>query len=375
MPSYYFDYKSFGSMLISKNINSRLLEKTYETGNYSSLRELISEEILFDNTERSLIINTANCEICEGWVMVSKNAIFKNKNAIYEYIENRGNRLSWITSNGVYVKIPWSIDPYTEDGYARRLGNNQGMIEYQLFKETGEKFYYNITMSKLKSLFNLERDPSGIWYSEYTSTYISNFGIKAPYIDTRYNEQIAEFLTIMYDDFSFLELEDTNLLYPNYLLKEINSGNIIYVDDDCFLIPDYFDAYTTNMTHASLNHQLGTANLLLNVYFITGNSQYYDAGMKIFKGVAYWGDSWIRDNGDLWYKIDLEYVFSETDYPIVTLDDLLKAQQNLEKTDHGRIEIFDTYIASKYNYLTKNDINIPIYTRTMIEEQQVNIER
>ena len=259
---------------------------------------------------------------------------------------------AWLTAGGQYTKIPYSIEHYTKEGYARNPGANHGKSELNLYKETKKNLYYDLVWNKVMGLYNMKRHETGVWYTEYTSTFVSKpYDVYAPFVDTRHNENIAQFIEMMGNEFNINEFKKVSLYYPNYVVSEVNNGNIIALTNDLYLIPDYFKNNSNNKSHASINYQLGTANLLLQTYQKTKDEKYFNVGIKILKGLEYLGEKWTRENGDLWYRMNPDYTFEGTDYKTLTLKDLLIVQSTLEKIGYGRMSLFDKYIESKYKYL------------------------
>ncbi|MGE7674162.1 hypothetical protein ACQKMV_11365 [Lysinibacillus sp. NPDC094403] len=71
---------------------------------------------------------------------------------------------------------------------------------------------------------------------------------------------------------------------------------------------------------------------------------------------------WLRENGDVWYQVNGDFTFEGTDYPLLTLEDLLKSQQSWEVVGEKRSEIFDRLIRSKaqYHVESKQEILRPV---------------
>lgn len=363
LPNLYIEFPfKKGSLLVSKLYRSNLLQKKYQSGSISNIRHLVKEEVFqVQDNYLSLSLNLEN-DYLEGWLLYSPLNLFNSTNDLEEYLEFMHQNLSvspWLTFNGQYTKIPYSIDPYTTEGYARNPGTNQGKLEFYKYKETGKNIYYDLTWNKIIDLYKMPRHEKGVWFTEYTSTYISKpYKIYAPFIDTRHNENISQFLEMVSFYYNMDDLKNDSLLYPDYIINEVTNKNILFLKKDKYLIPDYFKEKGTEISHASLNHQLGTANLLLESYKRTKNIKYYKIGMEIVEGIKSLGNDWIKEDGDLWYRINPDLSFQGTDYKTLTLNDLLTIQETLEDIGNNRIIIFDKYIESKYKYLNSIDYKI-----------------
>lgn len=361
IPTYYVEFENGGSALISKNYLYKEWSKKYNDIQESRLRHLVHEhDITMDLSSSSIKAASINGTV-DGWILLSNEKLFNFDEDIQQYADMLNNTAvsAWLTPEGQYSKIPYSIEPYTTQGYARNPGANQGKEEFYRYESTGKRIYYDLMWNKVIGLYNMPRDESGVWYTEYTSTYISRpFGVVAPFVDTRHNENIAQFLSMIGDKYNIAKLKRVSLYYPDYIVSEVKKENYIYVEKDAFLIPDYFNEDEAKKTHASINHQLGTANVLLQAYYKTSNKDYYDVGMSILRGLESINDKWIRDSGDLWYRMNPDFTFEGTDYKTLTLNDLLVVQETLGLIGDKRIRMFDYFIKSKYNYLRSIDYDI-----------------
>lgn len=365
LPDIYL-YGDEKSILISKQICSQKLTTQYDDGAVSTVTKFIEEKNTgIDNNTISISFDETQSDT-DGWIIVSNSQMITDITGYCEFLNNEISSSTWLTPNGQYSKIPWSIDPFTERGYARIVGLNQGKVELEKFETIGEPIYNILMRNKLVSLFNMPRHDTGVWYTEYTSTYT---GLHGPFIDTRYNEQVSAFLRIMSNKYNYSELSGSDLYYPDFVVSEVERGNTLPVGD-YYLIPDYYnDENPPKQTHASLNHQLGTANVLLQSYFNTNNMQYYNVGMSILNAIAFMGDNWLRDNGDTYYKVTTDLEYLEIDYKTLTLQDLLEIQDILEKINEQRKPEFDSLIRSKYSFLKDSNYPIPEKILNILERQ------
>src|SRR5690606_30401377 len=149
------------------------------------------------------------------------------------------------------------------------------------------------------------------------------------YVDTRYNEYIATFLDETSEVLN-LPSYDTVIGYADYLLSQVERGNIIDTGEGYFII-DYFKDNVTSLTHASVNHELGGLNILLKAYEQTGEERFIDAANHILTAFEEVEESLIKENGDLWYQVSPDLSVTGNDYEQLTLVDLLIVQNQLEK--------------------------------------------
>ncbi|GLH64383.1 hypothetical protein [Parageobacillus sp. G301] len=366
--------QTVASMMLGKNYISKQLVKRYSKTRASYVREFLEEtdnyKIHLNSKTKSTFINlnlkTQSNSIGESWVLISNQLLFKNKNnmdywmkrSIEEYISTH----KWLTADGPYFKLPWSIEPATKMGFGRNLGYMQGDDFVSNYSFTKERFFYNMIINSLADLDvfshgEIRNNKVSVFQTEYTSTWLKReYGITAPYIDTRHNEFIALFLKKAGTTLNINNLKNANLIYADFLVKQAAIGNTINLKSG-YLINDYFST-DGKKTHVSLNHVLGEMRFLLDAYKQTKNQKYLNVAMQIRKGVESLGTKWLRKDGDTWYQVNRDLKFFGRDYKLLTLGDLLYSQKSWEEVGYKRSPVFDILIKSKYKYLT--NINYPI---------------
>jgi hypothetical protein len=362
LPTAYLTSSSQSS-LVSKVIYSNTLTKTYSSG-FSTLRELWGEAEVELDQETITVQLKPNATHAEGWIIMAQGKLFEG-NELQEYIDwvQRTNENTWYTAQGHYAKIAWSIDPFTRKGYGRSPGTNLGSNELKRYSSSGRRIDYVLLYQKLLGLEKLPRNDDGMVLTEYTSTYVQkNSGITAPFVDSRFNEQISEFYEMMLNRFDLTELLPRIDDFATYVVHQIESGVINSLGNDHFLPPDYFgDSPHTPplLAHSSLNHSLGIANRLITTYLTTGRSEFRDYGLAIINTIEYQGTMWLNEAGDTFYRMTPSGQFDSTDYKEVTLVDLLMAQQNLLKLGMNQSEVLGELIRSKVAFLTSVGYNLP----------------
>ncbi|RDI39989.1 S-layer homology domain-containing protein [Falsibacillus pallidus] len=355
-------------LMLSKNYTSFVREKQYANGQKSTLRELAGEwesyHISQDETSHSIEVKlnmkVKSKAVSESWALLSNQKLFQKQEYIdYWFKRSIDEYLSinkWLTADGTYSKLPWSIEPGYKLGYGRNLGHMQGGIYLKAYKGSGEPYFYDLVMDSIADLdvFSNGALTAGqvpIFKTEYTSTWLKNaYGTTAPYIDTRHNENTALFLKDSGDIFNIPQLKEANLKYAGFLIKQEEIGNIIPVTKTTHLIADYY-APGGKTTHVSLNHSLGEMRFLLETYLQTGDDSYYKTARQIKGAIEYLYPRWVRDNGDLWYQVNGQMQFTGGDYDTLTLVDLLLSQQLFEDMKIPRSSIFDQMITTKTKYL------------------------
>ncbi len=232
--------------------------------------------------------------------------------------------LNWLTADGPYTKLPFSIEPATELGFGRAIGRMQDDDALEWLEKTDERYFETLVLQSRAQLERYSKEFGGSrWVTEYTSTWLKNaYGVEAPYVDTRFNEYAAFFL----DELS-RKTDDTptNYVqeYARYLVEKVDQGYTIPRNGG-YLIADYFDG-KEHLTHSSMNHALGGLKILLTAWSETKDERLLETANMLIRGFGPASD-WIRENGDLWYQLRPDGTFSGDDYPQLTLIDLIEVE-------------------------------------------------
>ncbi len=360
---------------------SKALVKEYERGKVSKVRELDQEfrEVGIAANRISKSASVGKDDIAESWTLIAQAPLFTSDDEEDAYVDfalhNQTTQLNWLTMDGPFTKLPFSIDPSTEMGYGRVIGRIEDDVALDWHGKSGSLFFESMVLNSRVNLLTYIGEFEGTrWPSEYTSTWLSNaYGVRAPYVDTRYNEYVAFFLDKTAREFPE-GVSDAKLyvpVYADYLLSRVEAGEIIEAGDG-YLIVDYFDEDPeTSITHASLNHELGGLKILLTAFQNTGDDQYMNTAKDVLTGIESFGRAdggWIRENEDLWYQARPDGTFSGDDYPQLTLLDLLETQKLLEELKWGRNAYFDQMIDSKLRYLASEEVELIDKVRALIEK-------
>ncbi|SEA76964.1 hypothetical protein SAMN05421743_10830 [Thalassobacillus cyri] len=356
-----------GHLMISKNYLSAPMQKGYENGNVSKVRHLLSEDENIkiqrkkENIKLVIDFETTSNTISEQWILLSNKKLFKEEKNINYWIKKNnehGRRINtWYTDKGPYSKMPKSVEPQTEDymAYGRKLlmfKEEEILLQY---KKTKERYFYDLLIN---SLVNLEqfRGDNKYWPTEVTSTWLKrSYGIKAPFIDTRFNERIALYLRGVREEIGIDNQNKEVINYADLLLKQQELNNVIKVKENAFYIPDYFSMKDNKITHTSLNHQLGGLQILLSAYVITGDKKYLNVARQIQNALDEQKDDWLTAEGDTWYKVMPDLQFGGEDYQMVTLRDLLNTIDYWRNAGQELSPIYEKFIRSKVNYLKSVD--------------------
>lgn len=358
-------------LFLAQNYISNELTTTYDNGKESVLRELVNEDknIAINEQDNHLIYSmelrtTANGQISENWFLLSDTELFSSTSAMKSYKDRTNHEFissrKWLTATGPYTKLPWSIEPSTTLGYGRNLVVLQGMPFVKTYKLTPERFYYDMIVNSANYIWDFKSD-SDLWETEYTSTWLENdYGIIAPYTDTRHNENIALFLSAAGDILNNQMLKDSYLLYADFLANQETIDNILRTTQGYYIL-DYYSEAQTKKTHVSLNHALGEMNYLFNIYEETNDDKYLQVALKIKAATEDIGDDWINPtNGDLWYQINGDRSFEGKDYDTLTLEDLVVSLDYFERFDLPYDDVFMRLVDTKVNYIIDNDVEMKL---------------
>lgn len=361
LPSYYFE-EDDESMLVYKTYIYDYKTYKYENGNYSVLKELIHEKPINTFNSKETQIELPYKSMFDQLIIVSEKPIFDEETTIEDYsnILNNGKSSVWISFDGVYSKLPYSIEPYTKDGYGRNLGKFYEKTILSDYIENSNEFYESIIMSSFHTLQNyLPMYKSGVWLTEYTSTWLKkDYETKALYFDSRHNDNISIYINDAKKHFNNETLEKWSTNYLDFIVKTYNSRYFNKLSYGV-IAPDYymFSGSSSNWGggHSSLNHQLAIINSLFDGYVKTKIDEYKNVAEVYLQTIVNIGDKWIKENSDLWYEITPCEYMTGTDYVTLTLEDLLTTQEYIYAIYKKKNEVIDNLINSKYQYLKSID--------------------
>ncbi|MEK4024850.1 S-layer homology domain-containing protein [Sporosarcina sp. FSL W7-1283] len=351
--------------LIGKSYRSRELEINYAQGS-SRTREFLAEEdvyssIVMGGTRVSVfVLQSHGDDVTDQWLLSSGTKLFstdeQRDNWMHEFALHSKKRNQWYTAKGAYSKMAETVEPIAASGHA--YGRNLLMMKedraMELYQQTQERFYEDLLHNAFVNL-QLFKGEEQYWETEVTSTYLKDlYGFTAPFIDTRFNEQIALFLNKAGNAFEHPDASEGLRNYADLLVAQQEKGNISGLKPDAYYIPDYFPVRQKVVTHTSMNHQLGGMNILLLAYQEFGDTVYLETASAIEKAIALEEKSWIRDDGDIWYKRTPDGEFAGRDYTHLTLEDLIDSYENWLAVDEAKTPVFKRMIESKAGYLDKN---------------------
>lgn len=366
--------------MVGQAYQSKQLSLTYDNDEKSVSRELIDEQENFSyalagNTLLSIFTLEANTgEITDHWYVDSDHQMFNSKDYIFKWMRetsrNHKKRNKWYTADGPYNKLADSTEPTPASGqnYGRSLLMLKEDRALTLYHENTGRYFENLMYNAFVNLKNFKQDKA-YWETEVTSTYLKNlYDIHAPFIDTRFNEQIALFYYNIGGEFDIPYAKEPLRDYADLLVSQKQNGNIIRAADDAYYIADYFPIKQQVTTHASMNHALGGMNILLKSYKEFGDRRYLQTARNIQRAITKQKDEWIRDNGDIWYKISPEGNFEGEDYKHLTLEDLIESYQLWQPIDPSQLPTLKELIISKATYLSDEKIGYTTKIKKGLEE-------
>ncbi|PIC74312.1 S-layer homology domain-containing protein [Sporosarcina sp. P26b] len=354
--------------MIGQAYQSKQLSLRYDNGEQSVSRELLDERENFSYalagktllSSYTLQANTG--EIADHWYVDSDEQLFNSKEDIFKWMretsQNHKKRNKWYTADGSYNKLADSTEPMpiTGQNYGRTLLMLKEDRALTLYHENKGRYFENLVYNAFVNLKNFKQDKD-YWETEVTSTYLKNlYDIHAPFIDTRFNEQIALFYYKIGGEFGIPSANEPLRDYADLLVSQQQKGNINRVASDAFYIADYFPINQKVTTHTSMNHALGGMNILLMSYQEFGDWRYLQTARNIQRAITYQKDKWIRDNGDIWYKISPESKFEGDDYKHLTLEDLIESYQLWQRIDPSQLPTLKQLIISKATFLSNEKL-------------------
>lgn len=367
--------------MVGQAYRSKQLTQSYkDTGGTSYMRDLQSEYEAYsqawlgeDLFSYYTLASNGN-DIVDTWYMDSNERLFKtdeNMNGwMLETALNYKKRNNWYTAEGPYNKMATTTEPMPKSyqGFGRNLLLVKEDRALVLYKEQGDRYFANLVKNSFINLDKFRGDAS-YWKTEVTSTYLKNlYGITAPFIDTRFNEQIALFYYNSGAEFNIPDYKEPLRNYADLLVSRKQAGHVINVDKDAYYISDYFPVNQQVTAHSSMNHLLGGMNILLLAYKEFQDPKYLEAATAVSSALQIEKNKWIRSNGDLWYRVNAKGEFAGDDYLHLTLEDLINSYKNWKDVDASQLPVFEEMLISKANYLSKNRLGHTIKIKNGLEE-------
>lgn len=365
LPDFYG--KGENNNFVYKVYTYNLLSEEYDT-DYSLLKEMTKGHS-YENS--SMNITLSENEMFDELIITSSNELI-DEDTIEEYLNliNNGKSVAWLSFDGSYTKLPYSIEPQITEGYGRNLKSVETSL-YSLYINNNNKMLESLALSSLHVLDKyIPMYSNNVWLTEYTSTWLKgDYNITAHYFDTRHNDTISIYIREVnkYLKNNTLSLWENS--YDEFMVLTYKLKNCTNVFSEGKLALDYYSNHIGELkNHSSLNHQLAIINNLYIGYINTKNKEYKNVADEYLKTITAIGDKWIKEDKDLWYQINADGSFDGTDYKTLTLEDLLYTQELLIKIYGKKNSQLDKLIYSKLAYLDNIDYNIDDIIRNKLKE-------
>ncbi len=266
------------------------------------------------------------------------------------------NRVRKQGQEGIYYFTPSSYYPTSPTSFWFNPAHHIG----ELFIRTeGARFFEDFGLVSLYKAVRTQNQ-KGYWWSTPRSNWLlQEYGIDSSFYDTRFSTDAAIFLLKGYNKYQDPVFLEAGRKYGDFLLQFAETSHY-ETENGGRLVMDYgHDLKPEAKTHVSLNHLVTEMNFLYHLYTLTEEEAYYILAGKIKQGVKDTKNSWIKENGDLWYAYRGDGTYEKLDYPVLTLKDLRISQSFFEKVEGERDADFEMLIQSKENYLRAN--NLPLW--------------
>lgn len=219
--------------------------------------------------------------------------------------------------------------------------------------ETKNRIFTDIAVVNLYQLIS-RQNPEGFWHSTPASTWLmKDYGIGANYYDTRFCSDAGMYLLQAFEKYNESKALEAAIRYGNYLAAHIQRG---IKTKTGLLSPDYWSTpKPVQLPHTSLNHQLAEMNFLYRLYLNTGEERYKASAILLKNGVRDTGMRWVNHQGDLWYCVTSSGKYEKPDYQVLTLYDLIKANDYIEKSEGNKDPVITALKSKKYYYAKKKE--------------------
>jgi len=363
-----------GSAVVSKAYNFNRLSMTYTDSGRSELLELSDENEDFQISNSTLSISfdgEANC--ASLFILISKGKLFRDQGNLDRYMEyyysSVENNSVWCSyfmlPSGTQTKLPYSIEPFTKEGYGYNLQHSSREDLIPFYSQTRERFFEDMINNAILQAYLYHNNDSGVFYSDYTSTWLKkDYGTTSPYVDTQLNEDFI----LMIQDFQkvsgyFAQINQQKD-YMDYLCQYYEDGGKMYRSENGAFFPDYHKYGNCVSTHSSLNCQLGIARMFLSSYERYSIESYINMFRVIIGFVEDTYNDWINPvNGDIYCSVRIDdkpnMVYFGEDNIYATLVNLLLVQTSCaEIAEIGRVKAIDGLIESKVSFLKTTEFDL-----------------
>ncbi len=251
--------------------------------------------------------------------------------------------------DGYYYRSPESYLPTDKQAYWR-IPSMYLVTHFveggnSLAEELLAKGWLDVGIKNINSEGYFATLPRSNWLYE-------DYGIEDGFFDTRFNGDMISTYLESYQKYGNSSYREAYLLLAYYYLSHAVNHHFSFGENgEGWLVYDYYhDGLGDLPVHTSLNHQIHAISMFLNLFLEEENYDYFDIAMHMLKGIRFTQDLWPNEEGDLHYAMLPDQTMGLSDYPVLTLNDMLKLQELLEKEFYGREPAIDMLIEVKKEY-------------------------
>ena len=323
-------YIKFGETIVAKGLGSTVCEiYKYRADNVLTKTK--------DGFNSQITLNSiAKREIRGNWLLsVNPMVDWSHKTAFNTMLKMDFETGTIFFSDGVYRENMYNYVPRSNS--VRTYFKNPAGLQVRackwvldkgsLFKTVGVYSMYAFADSIGKNGY-IPTQPMSEWLK-------SDYNIGYNFYDTRFNSDTMTSLIYIYQDYPdkyvLNKLDKYITFYKKYYkTKQYKVGKAIFV-------PDYMDISGKNKINpTSLNHFIAETEVMFLYYNLTGDKESHKIALEMLNSIKLTSSRWIRPDGDLWYRVTPQGVFTTDDYPLVTYNDLVFFKHIL-KTVEGKI--------------------------------------
>lgn len=361
-PGSFYDLEN-GSMLISKVVHYRETEAIYDDGTKSVLKEFKYERNPIKNNPDSIEIEfDRGTEKAAFFIMLSKQKLFRNFDNMKNYMlyhfdnvyKNKLRSSFFQLPDGAYTKLPYSIDPFTRDGYNINITANVNNDIFEFYQSTNERFYYNTIINGIlqQYIYNFS---DGAFPERHTSTTLrDSTGITPPYVNINLNSLFMLVQSDFFESVGSIPSHDPIPKYLDFLIKMTENKDNIYTMKDGVFFPVFVKENPSALFEAMLLDQLFIARLSLKAFKRYKTEKYKELHDKIINMLTYTKDNWInKETQNLYSKInikDSKFNFYGESFPKTLLNEM-----TLYKADY--LAVFNSFsenIINNFIQILKN---------------------
>lgn len=337
--------------------------KATQKGAYLRLPNL-TDAITLDKNTLTMKMPVAAENISEYWMVLSPNQLVnpldQTEMTLLKRMDfdqkrqwsNLGN-LEPVPSNydGAVPNLFWS-------NYGYHIGNKlllQGTSPFS-------RVYAVVAAQQLLSRY----PESGFFLTPFSVDWLKiNYGLETDFYDTRFNSDAAQFMANLASKYDLKEAKTGLNRHIAFYKGYVTKNSFLYEKNGFthYLPMDYGNFTTTQadgqtthvykqaVNHASFNHVLAQATLLLHHYQLTGDETSKQLANDLIGNLSVLSRDWVKPNGDMWYAYHPTSGFILQDYIDVTLNDLYQCQTDYKRVNGQANAFLDEMIMVKEAYV------------------------